>query len=263
MSIENAFKDGNVRLSYTNYKQDGLLPNSQMIKNIYAHYGWFNDHFVKVIHNGITIPEAVAPYDFSIRFPGKKIIYSAGRLSEVKGFTYLIDAAAILKTYRNDLVFVVSGEGKLEMELKKQAIDAGLEESFIFTGFSADIFPALKGCDLFVLSSILEGMPNVVMEAMAMQKPVVATNVNGVQELMVDGKTGIIVPPKEPHALATAIAKIIDNPDMLEDFGSAGYQRIKREFTLSAMTGNLEAYLQQKLREKENNNHETSKQENR
>ena len=106
-------------------------------------------------------------------------------------------------------------------------------------------------------------MPNVVMEAMAMQKPVVATNVNGVQELMVDGKTGIIVPPKEPHALATAIAKIIDNPDMLEDFGSAGYQRIKREFTLSAMTGNLEAYLQQKLREKENNNHETSKQENR
>ena len=241
------------RLRYrisAHYILDGIITNSQIIKDIYAGYGWFDERFVRVIHNGISIPETVAPYDFSKQFSSKKIIYSAGRLAEVKGFTYLIEAAAILKKKRDDLIFVVSGEGKLEMELKKQVIDAGLEESFIFFGFSADIFPALKGCDLFVLSSILEGMPNVVMEAMAMQKPVVATDVNGVRELMVDGKTGIIVPSKEPQALATAIDKIIDNPDMLAEFGKAGYERVTREFTMSAMTSNLEGYLQQKLQEK-------------
>jgi glycosyltransferase involved in cell wall biosynthesis len=208
------------------YILDGIITNNKTIKNIYADYGWFDEKFVKVIFNGITIPRHVMPHDFSKRFPGKKIIYSAGRLSEVKGFTYLIKAAAILKKTRDDLVFVVSGEGKLELELKKEAAAAELEESFIFYGFAADIYPFLKGCDLFVLSSILEGMPNVVMEAMAMHKPVVATNVNGVGELMVDGKTGFIVPPKDPEALAAAIAKVLDHPDRQELLGNAGYERI-------------------------------------
>jgi glycosyltransferase involved in cell wall biosynthesis len=228
---------------------DGIITNSNTIKNTYAEYGWFDERFVKVIYNGITIPQNVIPHDFSKQFPGKKIIYSAGRLSEQKGFTYLIEAAAMLKNNNNDLIFVVSGEGKLDAELKKQALDAGIEESFIFLGFAADIYPYLKGCDLFVLSSLFEGMPNVVMEAMAMHKPVVATDVNGVRELMADRKTGIIVPPKEPVALAAAIANVIENPEMLAEFGEAGYERVTREFTLSAMADNLEEYLQQKLQE--------------
>jgi glycosyltransferase involved in cell wall biosynthesis len=128
---------------------DGIITNSMTIKNTYAGYGWFDERFVKVIYNGITIPQNVIQYDFSKQFPGKKIIYSAGRLSEQKGFTYLIEAAAILKQTRNDLIFAISGDGKLDTVLKKQALEAGLEDSFIFLGFTADIFPALKGCDLF------------------------------------------------------------------------------------------------------------------
>jgi glycosyltransferase involved in cell wall biosynthesis len=236
------------------YILDGIITNTNTIKNLYAGYGWFNEEFVKVIHNGITIPDTVVGLDFSKQFPGKKIIYSAGRLSEVKGFTYLIQAAAILKKTRNDLLFMVSGEGKLEAELKKQAANAGLEDSFIFPGFTPDIYPSLKGCDMFVLSSILEGMPNVIMEAMAMQKPVVATNVNGVCELMTDQKTGTIVPPKDPAALAAAIAGIIDNPGKMASFGKEGYKRVTEEFTMSAMAGNLERHLQQKLRDKQQQN---------
>lgn len=238
---------------------DGIITNSNTIKNTYAGYGWFDERFVKVIYNGITIPQHVVPYDFSKQFPGKTIIYSAGRLSEQKGFTYLIEAAAILTKTRTDLVFFVSGEGKLLPELQKQTADANLQDSFIFQGFTADIYPYLKGCDLFVLSSLFEGMPNVVMEAMAMHKPVVATDVNGVRELMVDGKTGIIVPPKEPQALAESIAKVIENPDMLAEFGMAGYERVKSEFTMSAMASNLERYLQQKLQEKHHDNHKTGR----
>jgi glycosyltransferase involved in cell wall biosynthesis len=240
------------------YILDGIITNSNTIKNTYAGYGWFDNSFVKVIYNGITVPQHVVPYDFANQFPGNKIIYSAGRLSEQKGFRYLIEAAAILKQTRNDLLFVISGEGKLLAELQKQAADAALDDSFIFSGFAPDIYPFLKGCDLFVLSSLFEGMPNVVMEAMAMQKPVVATDVNGVRELMIEGKTGVIVPPEDPLALATAIARVIDSPDMLAGFGMAGYERVNREFTMSAMANNLERYLQNKLEEKLHDNHETA-----
>ncbi|ABL64418.1 glycosyltransferase [Chlorobium phaeobacteroides] len=226
---------------------DGIITNSNTIKESYKNYGWFGDNFVKVIYNGIIIPEKIVAHDFSARFPGKKIIYSAGRLSEQKGFTYLIETAAILKQTRNDLVFAISGEGKLEIDLKKQVAHAGLADSFIFMGFTDNIYPYLKGCDLFVLASLFEGMPNVVMEAMAMKKAVIATDVNGARELMVDGKTGIIVPPKQPAALACAIDKIIDNPDMLEEFGKAGYERVTHEFTMTAMGNKLEKHLQEKI----------------
>ncbi|NTV97648.1 MAG: glycosyltransferase [Chlorobiaceae bacterium] len=234
------------------YILDGIITNSNTIKETYAGYGWFDNRFVKVIHNGISIPEHVVPFDFGKSFPGKKIIYSAGRLSEQKGFTYLIEAAALLKKSRNDLLFAVSGEGRLEEDLKNQAREAGLEDSFIFLGFSADIYPFLRGCDLFVLSSLFEGMPNVIMEAMAMNKPVVATDVNGARELMIDGKTGLIVPPKNPAALAEAITAIIENPDMLADFGNTGYERVNQTFTMTVMTDSIEAYLDQKLKEKQN-----------
>jgi len=118
-------------------------------------------------------------------------------------------------------------------------------------GFTDNIYPYLKGCDLFVLASLFEGMPNVVMEAMAMQKAVIATDVNGARELMADGKTGLIVPPKQPDALAAAIEKIIDNHDILAEFGKSGYDRVIREFTMNAMGEKLEQYLHQKMLEKQ------------
>lgn len=227
---------------------DGIITNSNTIRDTYASYGWFDSDFVKVIYNGLDIPEQVTPLDFPSRFAGKKIIYSAGRLSEQKGFNYLIEAAQILQDKRNDIVFIVSGEGKLASVLQKQVDETGLHDSFVFDGFADDIFPYLKGCDLFVLASLFEGMPNVVMEAMAMGKAVVATDVNGARELMEDGKTGLIVPPADPTALATAISSLIDNPEKLELFGTAGKQRVAKHFTMGRMTDVLESHLLSKLK---------------
>lgn len=235
---------------------DGIITNSRTIREAYAGYGWFDENFVKVIYNGLAIPEHVTPFDFASRFPGKKIIYSAGRLSKQKGFEYLIEAAAMLKRKRDDLVFVISGEGKLEVELKNMVSALGLEESFIFLGFTPDIYPCLKGCDLFVLASLFEGMPNVVMEAMAMQKPVIATDVNGARELMgastesLDCNTGLIIPPKNPQAIAEAIEKIIDDPATMAAFGKAGHDRVETHFTVPIMVDNLEKHLKQKIAEK-------------
>jgi len=230
---------------------DGIITNSNTIKESYRNYGWFDDDFVKVIYNGINIPEKIIAHNFAALFPDKKIIYSAGRLSEQKGFTYLIETAALVQYTRQDIIFAISGEGKLEADLKKQVEAAGLEKTFIFMGFTDNIYPYLKGCDLFVLASLFEGMPNVVMEAMAMHKPVIATDVNGARELMVDGKTGIIVPPQQPDTMAKAILKIIDKQDLLEKFGNAGYDRVTHIFTMNAMGNQLEEHLQQKMSAKQ------------
>lgn len=229
---------------------DGIITNSKTIRDTYADYGWFERDFVKVIHNGLDIPEHVTPHNFSRDFPGKKIIYSAGRLAEQKGFNYLIEAARILRQKRDDLVFVVSGEGKLETVLKDQVRAAGLERSFVFEGFTPDIYPRLKGCDLFVLASLFEGMPNVVMEAMAMAKPVIVTDVNGARELVEDGKTGCIIPPKNPEAIARTIETLIDSPETMTELGKNGKQRVADLFTIKKMVDNLEQHLEYMLRGK-------------
>lgn len=229
---------------------DGIVTNSKTIRDAYAAYGWFGPEFVRVIYNGIEVPQHIDARDFSTRFPGRKIVYSAGRLAEQKGFDYLVEAAGILRKKRDDLVFIVSGEGKLETALKTQVRDMGLEDSFFFEGFAPDIYPLLAGCDLFVLASLFEGMPNVVMEAMAAGKPVVATDVNGARELIEDGQTGIIVPPRDPKAIADAVERVIDSPEMSAAFGKEGKKRVAAEFTMNAMVDRLERHLEERLAEK-------------
>lgn len=230
---------------------DGIITNSETIRQEYAGYKWIPPDFVTVLYNGLTIPEQITAIDFTKRFPGKKIIYSAGRLTGQKGFEYLIGAAAILREKRDDLVFVVSGEGRLNDELKQLARSSGLAESFVFDGFTPDIYPYLKGCDLFVLASLFEGMPNVVMEAMAAEKAVIATDVNGARELMQEGETGVIVPPADSPALAEAIGSVIDRPGQLLSFGKAGKNRVEEHFTTDKMADRLEAHLLEKIEKKQ------------
>jgi len=229
---------------------DGILTNTETIKEEYLRYGWFDEDFVKVIHNGVADKSHVTPYNFAQRFPGKKVVFSAGRLSKQKGFDYLIEAAALLLKKRSDLVFVVAGKGREEKQLKNLIQKYGIQDAFHFLGFSDDIDPYLKGCDLFVLSSLFEGMPNVIMEAMALGKAVVATDVNGTRELVVHGETGIVVPSRNPARLAEAIAKVMDDPEQRETYGRNGLKRVKAHFTIEKMIQNLEAYFQEKLQKK-------------
>lgn len=234
---------------------DGILTNSITIKKAYEGYGWFKPDHVKVIYNGIADKSGVVAHDFSKDYPGKKVILSAGRLSDQKGFDDLITAFATVSHKRDDLVLVIAGKGKLEDELKAHARNLGVEEKVKFLGFIENVDPLMKGCDLFVLSSLFEGMPNVVMEAMAVGKPVIATDVNGARELMNDGETGIIVPAKNPDILAQKILELLGNPEQMAAFGKAGEARVKSEFTIPAMVRQLETYFQSKLDEKRKTGH--------
>ena len=226
---------------------DGILTNTQTIKQTYMSYGWFVNDFVEVIHNGVDDKSHVKAFDFDQLFQNKKVVFSAGRLAEQKGFDILMRAAAMLSKKRKDLVFAVAGKGGHERKLRRLARELQILDTFYFLGFFADIDPYLKGCDLFVLPSLFEGMPNVVMEAMALGKAVVATDVNGVRELVVDGRTGVIVPPSSAENLAEAIAELIDDERLLTEYGQSGRQRVREHFTISSMIEDLERYFVEKL----------------
>jgi glycosyltransferase involved in cell wall biosynthesis len=223
---------------------DGIITNTETVKQLYMSYGWIADPgFIKVIYNGVEPKNGIAPFDFSPLYGDKRVILSAGRLAEQKGFPYLIEAASILARRRHDFVVVIAGMGKLLERLRAQAAALGLDQVVHFAGFVEDIDSYTAGCDIAVLASLWEGMPNAVMEAMALGRPVVATSVNGVAELMVDGETGIVVPPRDAEALAEAIDRLLDNRELAAKMGSSAKRRIEERFTYARMIDQLEEHF--------------------
>jgi glycosyltransferase involved in cell wall biosynthesis len=123
-----------------------------------------------------------------------------------------------------------SGEEKRLLDLTREL---SLDDTLIFTGLRSDVADALAAMDVAVLSSDHEGSPLSVMEYMEAARPVVATNVGGIPDLVVDGVTGILVPPRDPAALAAAISGLLDDPDLRRRFGEAGRARRRSEFDIS------------------------------
>src|SRR5262249_2479628 len=134
----------------------------------------------------------------------KLIAVVANMYSRVKGHTYLISAASSVCQDIPESIFVLIGEGKERPNLEQQVRELGLEKNFLFLGSRSDVPEVLACCDLFVLPSEAEALPNAVLEAMAVGLPVVGTCVGGIPEIISSGVNGLLVPPKDPHALAEA-----------------------------------------------------------
>jgi len=162
---------------------------------------------------------------------GRPIVLTAARLAPQKGLEFLLGAAAMLP----ETVFVIAGDGPDRTTLTAQAEAAGLTDRVRFLGSRRDIPDLLAACDVFVLPSLIEGLPLSVLEAMAAARPVVATRVPGTDEAVVDGETGMLVPPRDPEALAHAIGSVLSNPRRAARFGSAGRARVIAEFSTQRM----------------------------
>jgi len=142
-----------------------------------------------------------------------------------KGYPYLLRAARRLIDQGLPIRFVAVGAGQLEHEVKRIHHELLLGDRFILLGARPDATRVLAGCDLFVLASLWEGLPLVVMEAMALGLPVVATNVGGMSELVSDGESGVLVPSERDDALADAIARLIHEPQLRAAMSLAARQR--------------------------------------
>ena len=160
-----------------------------------------------------------------------------GRLAEQKGVADLLAALDLLQHVRPDLRTLIVGDGPLRARLEATAQAFGLAGSkrVLFLGHRADVPRLLAASDLLVLPSLYEGMPNVVLEAMRFRKPVVATAAPGTTEVVTPDVTGLLVPMRNPPALAQAIRRVVADPDLARTLGEAGRARVEAEFGVDRM----------------------------
>ncbi len=199
---------------------------------------------IVVIPNGVDVPKfanAIAADLSSFEIPpGSQVLLTIGRLDQQKDLPTLLEAAAILIPKHSHAHFLLVGEGPERRQIEDMIRDRGLVGRVHLAGWRADIPELLAAGYALVLSSRWEGMPNVVLEAMAAGLPVVATQVEGVAELVIHGHTGLVVPRQSPRELAEAIEKILADPTAANVLGTAGRERVRAEFSWEKMVQKYE-----------------------
>jgi len=207
----------------------------------------------RLIYNGVDL-ERFRPVDKgaarrALGLSQGPVVGTVAALVPVKGLEYLLEAAHIVRSEVPEVVLTIAGGGALEGTLRRRAKDLGVEVRFL--GPREDVSLVLSALDVFVLPSLSEGMGLSLMEAMAAGLPVVATEVGGVPELVVDGETGVLVPPGDPDALAGAILDCIGDREKAVEMGRRGKERVCALFSLPRMIQEHEALYEELLEEKE------------
>ncbi len=167
--------------------------------------------------------------------PDQPVIGTVARLHRQKGIVYLVKAAGRVLSAFPGVKIVVVGDGPLGRTLRKTAVKMGLEGKFLFLGARKDAASLMGLSDIFVLPSLWEGLPFVLVEAAALGKPIIATAVDGIMEVIEDGKTGLLVPPRDPRALADAIISLLRDQDRAKRLAERARAIIPPRFPLRRM----------------------------
>ena len=201
---------------------------------------------IRVIRNGVSVDEYVngqsvelARASLGIESRGP-LVGTVARLCPGKGQREFILAASQVHNHFLNAKFVIVGDdiefnGEYRFDLEKLAGQLGAADFVDFTGYKPDAAMLMYAFDLFVLPSWIEGLPVTIMEAMAAGKPVIATPVGGVPELVLDGETGLLVPPRDPNRLAKAITNLLQHPEEAKRMGNRGRERVRTGFSQEKM----------------------------
>lgn len=197
-------------------------------------------HRLITVHEGIDVDRvAMAPainLHAEFRLPTHApTIGNVAALVPHKGHRYVIDAMPLILKDVPDARLVIAGVGELEPVLRKQIKEHHLEKQVILAGFRPDVLSLLRACDLFVLSSVTEGLGTSLLDAMAASLAVVATSAGGIPEVVVDGVTGLLVPPRNVERLAGAIIRLLTNASLRQEMGSSGFVRTRELFSADRM----------------------------
>lgn len=202
-------------------------------------------HRIAVIHNGVDmVPRRPSEQirktrsEFGID-EGAFVLGIVGSLYQVKGHAYLFRALGPILAHYPETRLLVIGQGELEQTLKQQVADLGIEKAVLFLGLRNDVPRLLPALDLFVLPSLSEGLSVALLEAMSAGVPVLASNVGGNPEIVIDGETGYLVSPGRSDQLASRIIKIMSNHEAIRLVGERGREWVAKEFTTARM---LERY---------------------
>lgn len=202
---------------------------------------------ITTVPNGIDTARFAAPVDRAeVRRrlgldPGAPVVGTVGRLAAIKDQVTLLEAFALVWSAYPEAWLLLVGEGPMRPELEARAMILGIAGRVQFLGDRSDVPELLGAMDVFALSSVSEGLPLTVLEAMAAGLPVVSTRVGGVPEAVVDGETGLLTPPKDPRALADALIGLLADPMERRRLGAAGRTRARERFDLGRMVDAYEA----------------------
>jgi len=164
---------------------------------------------------------------------GEFLWLAAGRLEEPKDYPNLLEAMAMLRPAAPHARLAIAGQGPLEHELRALAASLHLDDVVSFLGFREDVHACMAAADATVLASAWEGLPNVVIESLAAGTPIVSTDVGGVREVIDEGVSGLIVPPRRPLALASAMSALMArSPSDLRSMGDAGRAYVERHYAV-------------------------------
>ncbi|HEY0872613.1 MAG TPA: glycosyltransferase [Vicinamibacterales bacterium] len=224
---------------------DRLLSVSSSLADTMSQYIGIDRSLIRVIYNGVKIERFMSGNPRIVRDELKLgedevLIVTVGRMEPVKDHATLLAAAGQLHRAGVTFRLVIVGEGTLRPELEGAVSREGLRGMVHFLGHRNDIEHVLAAADIFVLSSRSEGLPNGIMEAMAAGIAVVSTAVGGAAELVVNERTGLLVPAQSPDALATALERLVRDGATRRMFGNAGRDRTLEKFTFARMVDQYE-----------------------
>jgi len=229
------------------YKEEGI---GVQAKYFTVHSGMELDKFFNV-REKVDRKKKLAELGINLE-PEHFIIGNVGRLEKVKGHKFLIEAFKKVQEERGDclLKLVIIGEGEEKENLIKYVRELGLGDNIIFTGYRKDIEELMAIMDIFVLSSLREGLPRVLVQAAAVGVPSVAFNVDGVPEIVKDGYNGFLVKPRDVNQLSDKVIKYIDNRELIKLHGKNGRDFVNGKWSIENMVNKVEEIYQILIKEK-------------
>ncbi len=238
---------------------DRIVSLTQRGKNEHISFGVGSEKKISVIHSGVDV-DFIRNFDSDEKGLHRKklgiphsalVVGSMGRFTKIKGYEYFVEAADILSAQKKDnIYFLLAGEGELGEKLKSEVREKKLEDRFFFLPWQEDARVFLRSLDIFVLTSLNEGMGKVVIEAMSAGLPVIGTDVGGVREIVEDEVTGYVVPAGDGRAVARKIDELCDKRDLLKEMGKRGYRRAEK-FSIASMVSKIDNLYEVLLREKD------------
>lgn len=226
--------------SWWKYRQvNCFITASDAISRMLIEDGIPADRVVRV-YEGIEIERIAGQAPANLReeywLPANALIVgNVAALVPHKGQRYLVDAAALVIQQVPEARVLVAGEGELKPALQQQIRDLHLEKHVVLAGFHTGIPAFIRGLDLFVMSSVTEGLGTSLLDAMAASRAIVAARAGGIPEVVADGSTGLLVPVRDPEAMAEAIIGLLRDAGRRERMGQAGLARVRAQFSADRM----------------------------
>lgn len=196
-----------------------------------------SENKVQVVQNAVNVKDFCRKTDANLlkselkHNEDKRVVLTVARMDKLKGHKYLIEAAPLVP----DAIFLLAGDGPERAKMEEKAQELRVADRVVFLGNRNDIPELLSACDVFILPSILEGLPLSILEAMSASKPVIATDIGGTNEIIIDGESGLLVPPGDSKALAEKIKLLLSDKSLAKRLAVAGKERVLREFSTEIM----------------------------